>query len=195
MLAQHSANSKCPRLNSERNRGELIQRPALKLSHVSTAILLAARILASQSGDAVAAPQTEVQGLPLSLVQQPWTGDFDGMVKRRRIRVLVVNSKTFYFVDKGTPRGITYDSFKAVETAINKKLKTKHIEVYVAFIPVRRDRLIPYLVEGKGDIAVANLTVTPERQKLVDFTAPVIGGISEIVVTGPRSPPIATVAD
>jgi hypothetical protein len=33
--------------------------------------------------------------------QKPWTGDLDGMIERRVIRVLIVNSKTFYFVDKG----------------------------------------------------------------------------------------------
>ena len=28
---------------------------------------------------------------------QPWTGDLDGMIQRRVIRVLTVYSKTFYF--------------------------------------------------------------------------------------------------
>jgi len=32
---------------------------------------------------------------------RPWTGDLDGMVKRRVIRVLTPYSKTHYFVDKG----------------------------------------------------------------------------------------------
>ena len=34
-------------------------------------------------------------------------------------------------------------------------------------IPVRRDQLIPYLIGGLGDMVVGNLTITPERQKLV----------------------------
>jgi hypothetical protein len=32
----------------------------------------------------------EAQSLSLSLVEQTWTGDYDGMVKRRCIRVLVI---------------------------------------------------------------------------------------------------------
>jgi len=32
--------------------------------------------------------------------KKPWTGDLDGMVKRRFIRILTVYSKTFYTVDK-----------------------------------------------------------------------------------------------
>ena len=52
-----------------------------------------------------------------------------------------------------------------------RQLKQKHLKVRVVFIPVRRDQLLPALAAGKGDIAAANLTITPERQKLVDFTA------------------------
>jgi hypothetical protein len=36
-------------------------------------------------------------------------GDFDVLKKRRAIRVLVVYNKTNFFVDKGQPRGITYE--------------------------------------------------------------------------------------
>ncbi|HMK69085.1 MAG TPA: hypothetical protein VK433_11085, partial [Stellaceae bacterium] len=38
-----------------------------------------------------------------------FTDDFDQMVKRGYIRVLVVFSKTYYFIDKGQQRGITYE--------------------------------------------------------------------------------------
>jgi membrane-bound lytic murein transglycosylase MltF len=134
-------------------------------------------------------------GFPLPRVQQPWIGDYDGMVKRRYIRVLVVSSKTFYFMDQGTPRGLTYDAFKALEEDINKRLQTKHIKVHIVFIPVRRDQLLPDLVAGKGDIAAANLSITPERQKSVDFTDPAYTGVSEIVLTGPQAPQMAAVED
>lgn len=40
------------------------------------------------------------------------------------------------------------------------------------FVPVSRDDLIPALLEGKGDIVMADLTVTPERRKTVDFVDP-----------------------
>jgi membrane-bound lytic murein transglycosylase MltF len=141
------------------------------------------------------ASKGESEGLSLSPVQKPWTGDYDGMVKRRQLRVLVVNSKTFYFVDKGTQRGTAYDLFKALETDINKSLKTKHVQVHVTFVPVARDKLIPYLVEGRGDIAASNLTITAERQKSVDFTEPVYTGVRELVITGPRSPKLAGLED
>jgi len=42
-------------------------------------------------------------------------GDFDAMRKRRLVRVLVVYNKTNYFIDRGTPRGITAEAFKFFE--------------------------------------------------------------------------------
>ncbi|RPJ09927.1 MAG: lytic transglycosylase F [Deltaproteobacteria bacterium] len=133
--------------------------------------------------------------LGLALPSEKWEGDLDGMVKRRMIRVLVVYSKTFFFVDKGTQRGISYDVFRKFEEELNRKLKTQHMRVNVVFIPVSRDELLPALSEGKGDIAAANLTITGGREKLVDFTDPLLTEVNEIVVTGPESPQIATIDD
>ena len=52
-----------------------------------------------------------------------------------------------------------------------------------------------FVTEGRGDIAAANLTITPERRKQVDFSTPLMKNVSELVVTGPKSPPIASVDD
>jgi ABC-type amino acid transport substrate-binding protein len=38
-------------------------------------------------------------------------------------------------------------------------------------------------VEGRGDIAAAGLTITPERLKKVDFTEPYLTGVDEVIVT------------
>jgi membrane-bound lytic murein transglycosylase MltF len=134
-------------------------------------------------------------------IQQPWSGDLDGMVERRVIRVLTVNSKTMYFHDKGTQRGIVVDALRLFEDELNKKvaaenkLKNRKLKVQVVFIPVGRDELLPALAAGKGDIAAANLTITPERQKLVDFALAGLSNVSEVAVSGPASPKIASVDD
>jgi membrane-bound lytic murein transglycosylase MltF len=122
-------------------------------------------------------------------------GDLDQMIKRRRIRVLLVHSKTFYFIDRGRQRGATYDFMRLFEDDLNRRLGTGHLRVQLIFIPVGRDELIPGLLEGRGDIAAANLTITDERQRQVDFSDPIGSGVSEIVVTGPASPPIQSVQD
>ena len=53
-------------------------------------------------------------------------------------------------------------------------------------MPVVRDELLPALIDGRGDIAAANLSVTEQRLEEVDFTAPLRTGVSEVLVTGPR---------
>ncbi len=67
--------------------------------------------------------------------------------------------------------------------------------LHVMAIPVARDQLIPYLEEGRGDIAAASLTITPERSEKVDFSIPGADEVSEVVVTGPGSPAVATLDD
>jgi len=143
---------------------------------------------------APAAPAKE-RYAPPSVAAHKWTGDLDGMLKRRMVRVLTTYSKTNYFVDRGTQRGLVYDLFRQFEDVLNKKLKAKHTRVHVLFVPVARNELIPALRDGRGDIAAANLTITPERLKQVDFANPTARGISEIVVTGPGAEPIAAVDD
>jgi membrane-bound lytic murein transglycosylase MltF len=127
--------------------------------------------------------------------QKKFTGDLDGMIERRLIRILVTHSKTNYFVDRGTQLGLVYEAFRLFEDELKKKLKKKHIGVNVVFIPVARDQLIPALIEGRGDIAAANLTITPERLKKVDFSEPTGRNVSEIVVTASGVKPLSTVQE
>jgi ABC-type amino acid transport substrate-binding protein len=131
----------------------------------------------------------------LAIVNKPWTGDFDQMTQRRLIRALVIYNKTNYFLDGAVQKGATYDALKAFEEEINKKLNTGNLKVHIAFIPVTRDQLVPWLVDGRGDIAAGNLTITPESLKLVDFSDPLLANVSKIVVTGPTAPQVANVDD
>ncbi|MCZ6876885.1 MAG: lytic transglycosylase F, partial [Acidobacteria bacterium] len=129
------------------------------------------------------------------LYQLTYTGDLDELVERRVIRVLVVSSPMFYFLDGARQRGVTYEGVKEFEKYLNGKLGTGNLPVHLALIPVRRDELLTGLTEGRGDIAAANLTVTPERLKLVDFTKSVYQDVAEIVVTGPSAPNLKTIDD
>ena len=71
------------------------------------------------------------------LENEPWIGDFDQMAEKRRIRVLVTYSKTFYFLDRGKQRGITYDLLEEFEKYVNKKLKTKTLKINVVSVVSR----------------------------------------------------------
>ncbi len=158
---------------------------------VSISFAAAAEVFAQAKPAAPAGPAAGKAALIRS-----WTGDFDGMVKRRVIRVLTPYSKTHYFVDKGVPRGIIVDVAAKLEQTINARLKTTHAtKIFVVIIPTSRDALYDALTQGKGDFVAAGVTVTPERAKLVDFTIPTKEHVNEIVVTGPGAPAIASVAD
>lgn len=164
---------------------------------------MAAVLLLAATAAGAQAPKAPREDLTIdpAAIMAPWKGDLDQMIERRLVRVLVVPGKTSYFQDKGTQRGATYDAFRLVEAELNKqverekKLKQKHLKIRFAFVPIRRDLLLTALAEGKGDIAAANLTITPQRQALVDFAAPILTDVREVVVTGPASPAIATLDD
>jgi len=124
--------------------------------------------------------------------------DLDGLVERRVIRVAAPYSRTLYFNDKGRERGLSAELVRDFETWINKKYRKRlgNRPITVVIRPTTRDKLITSVVEGHADIAVGNLTITDERLRHVDFVsqegAP---PVSEVVVTGPRSPRIAAAED
>ncbi len=137
------------------------------------------------------APDPEPPPPGLAPFVEPWTGDLDGMIERRFLRVLTVQSPVQYFVDRGRELGATYEAAKAFETRLNEKLGTGNVRVHVLIMPVGRNELLPRLLAGQGDIAAATLTVTPERLEQVDFSDPFASRVSEILVTGPGSADIA----
>ncbi|WP_349917928.1 lytic transglycosylase F [Aeromonas veronii] len=134
-------------------------------------------------------------------LSKPMRGDLDAMLERRAIRVLTTYNKTGYFIYKGVQRGATYDAFMQVEKRLNEQLRKKkaikrNLKVHFVFIPVAREALIPALLEGKGDIAAANLTITDKRkQQGVEFSSPLIENVRELLISGPQSPKVESVAD
>ena len=131
----------------------------------------------------------------VDLFVDPWTGDLDVMAKERIIRVLTVYGLGRYYLDGARERGLTYELFKMFENFVNQERGSKKLPIHVVFLPVARDQLIPALISGRGDIAAAGLTITPERDEVIDFSAPSSKAISEVLVTGPTSPPIESLDD
>ena len=134
----------------------------------------------------------------LSLENKPWKGDFDQMLKRRVIRVLVPYSRTLYFVDQGRERGVTADLVRDFERYINKKyakqLGKRPLTVFL--IVTTRDKALSGVAEGLGDIAAGNFTATEERGKIVHMVAPTDRKpVKELIVTGPASQQIGTLDD
>jgi membrane-bound lytic murein transglycosylase MltF len=159
----------------------------------------AARTAAASPDDASLPPPEYESSLPeavRSILFQRFTGDLDQMVARRLIRVGTTFNRTFYFADKGVQRGVAYELGVAFEEQLNKKLGTGHADrIHVFFVPLPRDVLAAALTGGRVDLVTAQVTVRPELEAIVDFTDPTRTNVSEVVVTGPGSPAIASVDD
>lgn len=126
----------------------------------------------------------------------PMGGDMDAIRKRGYLRVLVVANKTHYMVDKGRQFGVAVDLIHGFEKRLNQKSsRGKAKQLHAVFIPVHRDEIFSRLRDNRGDIAIANLTDTPERRQWADFSAPFIDDASEILVRSPGAQAIASVED
>ena len=139
----------------------------------------------------VAIPETGIA--PVVLAKS--TADLDAMIERRYIRVLTTYSKTQFFIDRGTARGVVPDAFKVFEDDLNKRLKNRHLRVSVVFVPVAHDELVPALLEGRGDVVAAGTLVADWRREKVAFTNPTRTGIAVIPVTGPGGAALASMQD
>jgi membrane-bound lytic murein transglycosylase MltF len=164
---------------------------------IGGALALAANPGPAHAADA-AKPPAAASPRQLVVTSDPWKGDFDQMVERRSIRVLVPYSRTLYYTDKGRERGITAELVREWERYIGRKyakhLGKRPLTVYI--IPTTRDKLISGVAAGLGDVAAGDITVTDQRSQIVDFVAPPdLKGVNEIVVTGPKAPAIKAVDD
>jgi len=135
----------------------------------------------------------------LQFVLREWHGDLDGIISERfgLIRLLTVFEPLHYAVDGPKQGGITYEAAREFEKFLNERLGISRADdrVHVVLVPVRRDELIPFLRDGRGDIAAANLTITDERLREVDFSEPFVSDAYEIVVTGPDAEPLEALED
>ena len=131
----------------------------------------------------------------IEAINEPWTGDFDGLIERGVVRLLTVHNPLFVSYDGIEQAGLIVELAREFENWLNEKYGSKGHKIVVVSIPVPRDELLPRLVDGRGDLAVANLTITPERERIVAFSIPMYTNVSELVVTGPAAQAIETLDD
>ncbi|MCG7495295.1 lytic transglycosylase F [Vibrio sp. Of7-15] len=135
---------------------------------------------------------THAWSLELSpLHKAPYLGDLDDLKEKQVLRVLVAADLGFYYIKDGEPKGIIAELLQHFENHLKKNKQPLKIQI----IPVERDQLLGALEAGFGDMSVANLTITPQRLKSVDFSQPVIKNIMEYVVTHINRSEIKTLAD
>jgi membrane-bound lytic murein transglycosylase MltF len=123
-----------------------------------------------------------------------WSGDLDDIIERRFLRILTVHNPLFFSFDGEKQRGVMADLAKMFEKHLAEEIGSVRSPTIV-IIPVGRDELIPGLIEGRGDVVMGNLTITPARQGLVDFGPPLYPNVDELVVSGPAAKQIGSFDD
>ena len=115
-------------------------------------------------------------------------GDLDQIRERRILRVLISQSRTNFFYTPNGTRGFEHDLIKEYEDFLNRGPRRERYKTHVVFIPLPFEQLLDHLIAGHGDMVASGLTITPERENLVDFTHPYITNIDEILVTHKNNP-------
>lgn len=156
---------------------------------LALALLVAAESASGQLSD------EELEALDHRTVRQ-YLKDPLGDPENRAIVILTVYNKTNFFIDdKGHYRGFEYDIVKGYEDFINRKSKKASSRYVVIFLPMQFEDILPALAAGRGDLAAANLTITGERRRIVDFADPYLPDVDEIVITHRDGPAIESVDD
>jgi len=170
----------------------MFSRPQLvRTSAVFIGVVIACPVVAQRT---LAVPPAAT--LPLDVVTAPWIGDLEGMIARRRVRLLTPYGRIHYFLDRGRQTGMAYDFGRKLEERLNARLGTRSAgRVHVVVVPTARDELVGALIAGRGDIIASNLTVTSELSRVVDFTAPGQCAVSKVLVTGPGAAHVRSLAD
>lgn len=90
--------------------------------------------------------------------------DWEEIKSSGKLIALVDNSTTSYFIYRGQPLGFEYE-------LLNWFAQENNLELEIVLIS-DLDSVFQKLNNGKGDIIAANLTVTKQRQELVNYTEP-----------------------
>jgi membrane-bound lytic murein transglycosylase MltF len=143
---------------------------------------------AAADDKATLSSMSEFLPMEFSVLWEPWSGDFEGMVERRVIRAVVPYGGYQFYYDEGVPSGAVYELLQRFESFVNKELERRHIRVYVVVIPVGRNELFSAIEEGHADLVAGDLTITDERAAEFSFSRPLLRDINEVIVAGPAAP-------
>jgi membrane-bound lytic murein transglycosylase MltF len=171
---------------------------ATSLIVASPGVVLAAGDVVPGQADA-ASSQDEVslsdEDVLLEAAHRPWKGDLQGILDRGFIRVATANNPLYFSADGIDHRGLAVEVAREMESFLERNFPKKGRHVNVVLMPMARDAIIPAVIEGRADVAAANLTITMDRSQVVAFTDPTNTGISELVITGTGAPEIGTFDD
>jgi membrane-bound lytic murein transglycosylase F len=99
--------------------------------------------------------------------------DLEEIKKRGTLILLTENTPSTYYLYRSQQKGFDYEVARAFAKSMGVKLQVVVVDDF--------DQLFFKLNKGDGDLIASNLTITPERLKVVAFSMPVYQS-SEVVV-------------
>jgi membrane-bound lytic murein transglycosylase MltF len=165
-----------------------------RLGQLLLTVALSTANVAASTVEQTEHPNPAAQERTLPTRPDKWKGDFDALLKRRMIRILVPYSPTLFYNDRGRQSGIIAEAGAELEKYLNKKYPDKR-PFTVVLIPTTREHLFQGLIDGEGDIAAGSVTITPARLERFDFTTPTYSGINQVIVTGSEAPELHALDD
>ena len=147
----------------------------------------------------IPATASPLDALPTAVRQQldqPFTGDFDAMVKRRAdSRRGDVQPHALLHRPRAGARHHLRGAEVVRDRPQHRPEDRQPQGARGAACRCRANQLPPALAKGTVDMVAAMVTVRPELEELAAFSEPTRTDVSQVVVTGPGAPPIATVDD
>lgn len=115
-----------------------------------------------------------------------WAASLDHVEQQKVLRVAVDLNAPPYGMKDAALKEVGSD----VESA---QLLAGDLGVALEIVPTTQANRIPFLLTDKADVVISSLTITPERQKVVDFTIPY--AVIQSVIAAPADVVIKSMDD
>ena len=109
---------------------------------------------------------------------EAYRADLDEIRRRGVLRVLTRNNSATYFLYRGEQMGFDYELARRFARKLGVRVQM--------VVPRQPGQLVDWLLDGRGDMIAASMTVNPARRERVEFTRP-YAQASELVVVAKGS--------
>jgi membrane-bound lytic murein transglycosylase F len=92
--------------------------------------------------------------------------DLAQIKEKGKLRAIIDNSSTSYFIYKGQPMGFEYELLSRFAEHINVDIEVDMVDDL--------GKMIENLKNNKGDVIAANLTITKARKEQIDYSNPIL---------------------
>jgi len=113
-------------------------------------------------------------------------GDLEAIRERRVLRVLTRNTAATYFLHRGKQVGFEFELVRRFAQSMGCRLQV--------IVPPSFEQLIPWLLEGRGDLIAAGMTVTGPRAKHLTFGRS-YSAVEELLVARADDDSVRTIED